>query len=503
MQLAVTNASEPYISRLPTEILTEIFLLCADEPVRGESRGYRVWWGSIMRVCRHWHDVAARSASLWTNIVFTPYQLTELMLQRSLSAPISIYYNFAFDYVTTAMDEDAVILALGHLPRARDIEIHGPMLLIHDLAKRMVKPAPELESLCLRNMKAGLGLGLKGVLPDLLGGVAPRLRRLSLSGTTIPLSSPILTRLTHLSLDGIPASASFSSEQLQTCLRVLALHLQELLICFDNGDLPVAAPLSEMGAGPTSLICMPELTVLTLHATVQFVSDLVDHLVIPFDARMKIVLSPPLISGPLVPGFMDPVSSADRTRLWHSVIVFFGSYGIELLAYTSADYKHAYVHCSAHPLQQANVLGNICGLLPFRDVYALRIEVSDVARRAQENTGHRKYTRAEWRSIFSAFTNVRKVELIDIPLGHFIGAVERSGGEASEVPLVLEMRELSVGRSDLRRNFNDGYWGRRLLLQELMVYTPFFRLRSKRGSPVESITFQDHRLSREEVRALR
>ncbi|THH11571.1 hypothetical protein EW146_g7995 [Bondarzewia mesenterica] len=427
-----------------------------------------------MRVCRHWHDVAVRSALVWTNIVFTPYQLTELMLQRSLSAPISIYYNFASDYLTTAMDEDAVILALEHLPRARDIEIHGPMLLIHDLAKRMVKPAPELESLCLRNVKSGLGLGLKGVLPDSLGGVAPRLRRLSLSGTTIPLLSPILTRLTHLSSDGILVSASFSSEQLRTCLRVFALHLQELLICFDDSDLPVAAPPSEMCAGPTSLIRPPELTVLTLHATVQFVSDLVDHLVIPFDARMKIVLLPPLIPGPLVPGFMDPVPSADGTRLWHSIIVFFGSLGIELSAYTSAKFKHTYVHCSAPPLQQANVLGNICSLLPLRDVYALHIEVSDSARRVHEKGDRRKYTRAEWRSIFSALTNVRKVELNDIPLGHFIGAAERSGGEASEVPLLLKMRELGVRRSDLRRNFDDGYWGRRLLLEEFMLYTPFF-----------------------------
>jgi hypothetical protein len=80
------------ISRLPTEILAEIFVHGARDhhehhhsPTKGVPE-----WVNISYVCRQWYDVALNCPTLWSHIFVASQRWTEELLARSKQTPLKI-----------------------------------------------------------------------------------------------------------------------------------------------------------------------------------------------------------------------------------------------------------------------------------------------------------------------------------------------------------------------------------------------------------------------------
>ncbi|KAI0041168.1 hypothetical protein FA95DRAFT_1477476, partial [Auriscalpium vulgare] len=84
------------IHRLPPEILTRIFMLCAEHSrdVWQKTIGIQrttIGWIAITYVCRRWRQLALGFAGLWTMVTFTlGERWAEEMLKRSQARPIVV-----------------------------------------------------------------------------------------------------------------------------------------------------------------------------------------------------------------------------------------------------------------------------------------------------------------------------------------------------------------------------------------------------------------------------
>ncbi|TEB31505.1 hypothetical protein FA13DRAFT_1583633, partial [Coprinellus micaceus] len=77
---------------LPSEILSPIFLLCQSmerHPI-GSLAKETLRWIYLTHVCRHWRDAAIGCATLWSYLAFSKPEFTEVMLQRSRTAPLTV-----------------------------------------------------------------------------------------------------------------------------------------------------------------------------------------------------------------------------------------------------------------------------------------------------------------------------------------------------------------------------------------------------------------------------
>ncbi|KAF7308409.1 hypothetical protein HMN09_00689700 [Mycena chlorophos] len=91
--------SQALISRLPPELLGDIFCLCVPTSVWGVQRGFKEAnsWLAITRVCTYWREVALSTPEFWSTLVLSEPELTALMLIRSQSAPLIVRVDLMGD----------------------------------------------------------------------------------------------------------------------------------------------------------------------------------------------------------------------------------------------------------------------------------------------------------------------------------------------------------------------------------------------------------------------
>ena len=196
------NAVTP-VNRLPPEILSAIFSLAVAKTVIRGGAHRALPWARITHVCRRWRTVALDCPSLWAHLQFGNPLFTQVMLERSGAAPLTV----------TVPDEDHIhrfesvlSIALSQLDRLRAVEYSTP----HPLSDTRWQPmpgftsisqwkgcAPILESLVLDQNSSK---ATKERLPlDWIQGKAPMLRVLCirLCGVTWE-SAPLGSKLTSL-----------------------------------------------------------------------------------------------------------------------------------------------------------------------------------------------------------------------------------------------------------------------------------------------------------------
>nr|GAT60016.1 predicted protein [Mycena chlorophos] len=91
--------SQALISRLPPELLADIFCLCVPTSVWAVQRGFKEEssWLAIARVSSYWRDVALSTPEFWSTLVLSEPELTALMLIRSQSAPLIVRADLMSD----------------------------------------------------------------------------------------------------------------------------------------------------------------------------------------------------------------------------------------------------------------------------------------------------------------------------------------------------------------------------------------------------------------------
>ncbi|KAF5342423.1 hypothetical protein D9611_001244 [Ephemerocybe angulata] len=188
------------VNLLPPEILSTILVSFVSETRRSTDNsrtalGMMEPWLTVTRICRHWRDVAMKCGRLWSNLSFSSLTFTQLMLERSLQAPlsISIYLKENHKFL------DILTTALSQSRRLRSIDIvldeHIPLETVWPTC---TSETPNLKLLRLKYYPTEQG---DSKLPEpFLQHEAPPLEYLSLDGFHIPdwRSIPLSPSLTFL-----------------------------------------------------------------------------------------------------------------------------------------------------------------------------------------------------------------------------------------------------------------------------------------------------------------
>src|SRR5277367_1522037 len=97
MTLQTAEPTIPYIT-LPPELLSMIFIACADPPSGTLNSSHwslpaKMQWIAVTHVCRYWRSVALGCTDLWRRLfVFNP-DVTKEMIRRSKGANLEVIIN--------------------------------------------------------------------------------------------------------------------------------------------------------------------------------------------------------------------------------------------------------------------------------------------------------------------------------------------------------------------------------------------------------------------------
>ncbi|KAI0066686.1 hypothetical protein BV25DRAFT_1417169 [Artomyces pyxidatus] len=154
--------SRPPISRLPVELLSEVFCYMPVDVVMLDTRRRNTFpsWFAVTHVCRHWRRVAYACPGLWLFMPLESLEWTNVALEKSKPGPIIILadtIDFLFgkseDYHDWILPE-ALEVAFGSVYRAVEIEWSAKCetedeqaMLVRLLAVLLRSAAPLLESL--------------------------------------------------------------------------------------------------------------------------------------------------------------------------------------------------------------------------------------------------------------------------------------------------------------------------------------------------------------------
>ncbi|KAJ7180688.1 hypothetical protein C8R46DRAFT_1070260 [Mycena filopes] len=266
------------VGRLPAEMLSRIFLFCSRQVPHSLS-----WIKEVSHICRHWRAVALGCPNLWCSITFSRPKWAAEMLKRSKMAPLRIRVNA--DYLTPKVIE-AVHSSLGQISRTEELDVAGGSVIQEIL--NLTDPAPYLHSLSLSLLSHWQTSPERVVLPaDFLNGEAPRLRKIELTGFSIPWDSPLMSNLVNLKVmnPGAPPPPSSMNELVEALGRMPLLETLEL-----ENVLPTLAE-------DITTICVPSVRaqlpclkriVLVSYVSVLQVADTLNHLSYPSTTSMKI-----------------------------------------------------------------------------------------------------------------------------------------------------------------------------------------------------------------------
>jgi hypothetical protein len=266
------------IDILPDDVLLDIFDCYATEA--GQHCKYEEWQ-MLVHVCQKWRYVVFWSP-LRLNLRILCSADTPVREKLAVWPPLPIIIKHQNPSLSKC-GEDNIIAALGHNDRVCEIDLAIPMR--GSILAAMRKTFVALKYLCL-DAQDGMA---PSISDSFLGGSAPHLRQLFLTG--IPFPFPVLRKLplsalnlVSLSLDDIPHSGYVSPEAMVTCLSALT-SLEEICIGFKS---PQSRPPREGRHPPPTRSVLPALTELIFNGVSEYLEDLVTRIDAPLLNRLYI-----------------------------------------------------------------------------------------------------------------------------------------------------------------------------------------------------------------------
>ncbi|KAF8486315.1 hypothetical protein DFH94DRAFT_180016 [Russula ochroleuca] len=271
------------IDVLPDDVLLAIFDFCVDPGkvlpfIYGEPIKERIEvWQPLVHVCRRWRSVVFGSPHrLNLRLVCTDKTPARNTLDVWPALPLLVFgYGY---YPTESVDDIIVVLKRSdHVCRINFRDV--PSWHLEKVSAAMQEPFPELtELLVWTNDETVTVLPL----PDsFLGGAAPRLRRLWLSGIPFPGLPKVLLSASHLvtiHLWSIPHSGYITPEAMVTALSTLT-SLGSLILDFES---PLSRPDWESRCPPPQTrIVLPALTYFEFKGANEYLDDLVSRVDAP------------------------------------------------------------------------------------------------------------------------------------------------------------------------------------------------------------------------------
>jgi hypothetical protein len=182
------------ISRLPPEVLSEVFLVIAEQLQAQERFKADFKWITITHVCRLWRHIALQHGRLWGKIDTARPDRTGVFVDRSKGAPLAVRETFASSLAELPVDftDPSCRYRELHL-RAKEGQL-GPNVL-HILNSPV--HAPVLESLVL---EVSDNFPEYTLPPTVFDYKAPALTRLHLHNVRLEWPTSLFPSLTHFSI---------------------------------------------------------------------------------------------------------------------------------------------------------------------------------------------------------------------------------------------------------------------------------------------------------------
>jgi hypothetical protein len=258
------------ISRLPCEILAATFSFLS---VFAWNEGSGILaWICVAHVCHRWRETALNHPRFWSHInltKLTPGGMAEI-LPRAKMAPLHLEANSTKWDVEHLQVFDRQLKA--HISHTRHLKFSGYHL--STVVKRLVSPAPTLESLSLSNEPSRYG-SPDAIIPDsVFNCTAPSLTNLKLENCGIGWKSPLLKGLRILEILALSAKARPELNDWLDALNEMP-QLKEL-------SLQSATPIASLADPPISrTVTLPSLTHFHIDASAKDCALALAHLVLP------------------------------------------------------------------------------------------------------------------------------------------------------------------------------------------------------------------------------
>ncbi|KAI0291088.1 hypothetical protein BC826DRAFT_1152291 [Russula brevipes] len=310
------------IDKLPDDVLLDIFDFYLDNDNSACERRNADEWFTLVHVCRRWRNVVFASPRR-LNLALHCRAKTQVraMLDIWPALPMEIEHDW---WGTSEAWPDNIIAALEHRDRVRSINLLDiPEFLWETLAAVMQTPFPELA--CLRIFCHGSIL----VLPDsFLGGSAPRLRTLRLSGVRYPGVRNLLlsaSDLVDLDLWNVPYfdSEYISPESMVSSLSSLN-RLETFHLGFQSNQYPPRSP----SPPPQTRVVLPALSYFSFQGVIEYSEALVARIDTPKLSRLYMSFFKPVV--PDIPCFRQFISRAKALKPYEAAKVVFDELAIRL-----------------------------------------------------------------------------------------------------------------------------------------------------------------------------
>ena len=427
------------IGVLPDDVLLEIFD-CYDALFLLKKDA----WHTLVHVSRKWRRIVFDSPRR-LNLRLLCSARTPARKMLTIWPPLPIILR---EHHYSARDVDNIIAALEQHNRVCDIQLSGdPSSALGKLLVAMEEPFPALANLELENKD-----DMAPVIPDtytFLGGFAPRLGTLSLTGIPTPfpglrrlfLSS---TNLVYLSLLRIPHSGYISPEAMVTCLSALT-RLEVLKFEFES---PRSWPYREnRRSHPPTRTLLPSLRDLLFTGGSEYLDDLVARIDVPLLAFMHITFFHQLIFD--TPQLAQFISRSNRRQKDgppnEARVVFSDSRVIVLLPEPFAYWLELEISCKQSDWQ-LSALAQVCSssfprdFIPTVEHLYIILELGFAQLRWQHDIEN-----SQWLELLHPFTGVKKLFLSQNIAPRIAPALQEFvGGRANEVLPALQSIHLEV-----------------------------------------------------------
>jgi hypothetical protein len=268
------------ISILSDDVLLEIFDSCLKATNDLDCK-----WHLLGHVCRRWREIVfALPQRLNLRILCTQRTPVKTDLAIWLAYPITFYNT-----LETSSEDDNIIAALEYKDRVYSVQLTIRCCRLERiLAVVMREPFPLLTHLYILAVSSDrIQVRPPSIPVAFLGGSAPRLRSIILSGAHYPTIPTLLlsaSDLVTLRLYRIPSTSYISPQAMIACSAVLS-RLETFVIEFQSAITPVTLldqihpPLPDQIPPVTvTQVVLPALTTFGFRGTSEYLEDLVPRI---------------------------------------------------------------------------------------------------------------------------------------------------------------------------------------------------------------------------------
>ena len=270
------------ISRLPTEILCNIFSLV------GGNIFYTRWssnfWINFSQVSQHWRSTALSAPELWTKIPLNfPLRWIQERLIRSKMAKLTIGYRYPpgnYSPRAHTIETLAVRSCFNQMNRVEELILKADTSLLQEISLDPSKSAPQLHTLCIES--SHLFLMDEDFFHD-----TERLRRVELTNCKISWDSRLLTGLTCLSLGYWHSLDRYRVLETNSSI-IQILHALQRMPALTNLCLDNSIPDELEGPSTYPVVNLPCLQSVFISSDVGALTTVLRHITIPHSAAWSL-----------------------------------------------------------------------------------------------------------------------------------------------------------------------------------------------------------------------